>query len=509
MAQSLTTQIISATKWTYLATFVNVVLQVAVTAILARLLVPGAFGLVAMATLVLRFGQYFAQMGVGQAIVQRRDLSTAHVRAGMWTSVVLGAAFSAVVWAAAPLIAELFRSSQLQPVLRMMGLSFTLTGASAVAFALLRRDMRFKGIALADIAAYAIGYGLVGVSVALTGGGVWSLVSASLTQAATVCIIYNALARPSLTPVMSRRAYHELLGFGSTVSVISFLEFMSTNLDTMVVGRFAGSASLGLYSRALSLTGVPMEYLSTSLSKVLFPSFSRIQGDQDRFRKAYIATLAVAAGVGLPVSLGMSGAARELVAVLLGPQWGASVSVVRLAALASAAAVLSHFAGVALEATGRLREKLAVRGAQLGLFAGLLLLLGRFGLLGYALAFVLSEIAVHIALSWRMTKDFCMGRSAIISAYRPGLVGGVCACAALWGESWAGRWLGLGSGLVLVVQAATGAAVLLVAVLCVARGLVLREVASRGAGTVPGRVAARLVSWRYHGALGDTAEADV
>ena len=87
-----------------------------------------------------------------------------------------------------------------------MGLSFTLTGASAVAFALLRRDMRFKGIALADIAAYAIGYGLVGVSVALTGGGVWSLVAASLTQAATVCIIYNALARPSLAPVMSRRA---------------------------------------------------------------------------------------------------------------------------------------------------------------------------------------------------------------------------------------------------------------------------------------------------------------
>src|SRR5665647_1705968 len=251
------------TKWTYLSTVVSFVMQLVLTAILARLLAPAAFGLIAMAWLVLRFGQYFAQMGIGQAIVQRQEISRAHIAAGFWSSVAVGAVFSLAVWVAAPLASVLFESPQLVPVLRAMGLTFALSGTSAAAGALLRRQMRFRGMAIADMAAYAAGYGVVGVTLALSGWGVWSLVAASLGQAAVVTVAYNALARPSVVPVLNWRPYRDLLGFGSLVSVISFLEFVNANLDTLAVGRIAGPTSLGYYSRALSLTGLPLVYMGT------------------------------------------------------------------------------------------------------------------------------------------------------------------------------------------------------------------------------------------------------
>src|SRR5665647_3263349 len=292
------------TKWTYLSTVVSFVMQLVLTAILARLLAPAAFGLIAMAWLVLRFGQYFAQMGIGQAIVQRQEISRAHIAAGFWSSVAVGAVFSLAVWVAAPLASVLFESPQLVPVLRAMGLTFALSGTSAAAGALLRRQMRFRGMAIADMAAYAAGYGVVGVTLALSGWGVWSLVAASLGQAAVVTVAYNALARPSVVPVLNWRPYRDLLGFGSLVSVISFLEFVNANLDTLAVGRIAGPTSLGYYSRALSLTGLPLVYMGTSLSRVLFPSFSKIQAETARLGRAYLSVITVFAGVGLPIALG-------------------------------------------------------------------------------------------------------------------------------------------------------------------------------------------------------------
>jgi lipopolysaccharide exporter len=494
-SDSLTAQTLRGTKWTYLSTFVNIGLQLVISAVLARLLAPSSFGLIAMAWLVLRFGQYFAQMGVGQALVQRKEVSKANIAAGFWASVAIGLAFSAAAWLAAPLASRAFAAPQLGPVLSVMGLSFFLTGTSTTAFALLRRRMRFRGIAIADISAYVVGYGGVGVAMAAAGLGVWSLVGASLAQTLVASIAYNALARPRVVPVFTWQPYRELLGFGSMVSVISFLEFIDANLDTITVGRMAGSSALGYYSRALSLTSLPMQYLSTSLSRVLFPSFSRIHAESERIRRAYLSIITVFAGVGLPIAFGMSGAASDIVAVLLGPHWAPSVPVMRLTAIGSAAAMLSHFAGVTLEASARLKEKLIVRACQLVWFATLLLGLGRFGLTGYALAFGLSELSLHLALTWRLAVDFAMPRREVTAAYTPGLIGGAVSCVTLYGESLLARSFGLPSAAALAIEVATGAVILAATVLLVGRGRVFRVLALRTRGEVHSPIAGRLLKW--------------
>lgn len=475
----LTARTLRGAKWSYLATFINAGLQVVVTAILARLLAPSAFGLVAMAGLVLRFGQYFAQMGVGQAIVQRRELTPEHISAGLWASVTLGAAFSVLAWVTAPLAGVVFRSAALVPVLRIMGLTFFISGTATAANAILRRQMRFRAIAVSDIAAYVVGYAGVGVFMALSGLGVWSLVAAAFSQALISSVAYNILARPRAILAWSWRPYREILGFGSTVSIISFLEFLSANLDTIAVGRLAGPTRLGYYSRATSLTSLPMYYMSTSLSSVLFPSFSRVQADRDRLRRAYLSLMTAFAGIGLPIALGMSGAAREIVMVLLGPHWGPSIPVMRIVAVASAAAMLSHFGGVMLEATAQLRDKLIIRSGQLVVFAALLLGLSRFGLVGYAFAFATSEVLLHVVLAARVGALFHVAPGENVGAYVPGLLCGTCVWVVLYSESLLGTRFAVPSGATLVAQIASGALLLGFVGLRVGEGRVFRAMHER------------------------------
>jgi len=497
--EGLTAKTLRGAKWSYLSTFVNAGLQIGVTAILARVLAPSAFGLVAMAGVVLNFGSYFAQMGVGQAIVQRRVLTREHIAAGLWASVLIGAAFSAFVWVAAPLAAAAFNSVELSLVLRVMGLTFFVGSTSNVAGAILQREMRFRALAICDIGAYVVGYAGVGVFTALSGFGVWSLVVAAFCQRSISSICYNALARPPAAPVVSWRPYREILGFGSTVSVIGFLEFLNGNLDTMTVGRFAGSTSLGYYSRAQNLTAVPLHYMSASLVSVLLPSFSSIQADTVRLRKAYLSVITVFAGVGLPIAFGMSGAAREIIAVLLGPRWSAAVPVMQIAAVASAAALLTHFGGMALEATAHLRDKLAMNIAFLIFFSSLLVGLSRFGLVGYALAFAMSQVLQHAVYATRIGVLFHVPARDNVGAYVPGLLCGVCVWVAVYGESVLGARLTMPSGATLLVQIVTGALILGFMGLRVGHGQVFRAMHERlgtppqsGPVAVAVRIAARM-----------------
>lgn len=464
MTDNLTGKTIRAAKWTYLSTLVTASLQILVTAVLARLLAPESFGLVAMAGLVLRFGQYFAQMGVGQAIVQRAELSEDHAAAGFWASLVIGGLFTVIAWLAAPLAATAFESAELTSVLRWMSLALLISGTSTTSYGLLRRALRFKAIAVIEIVAYVIGYGGA-LTLAFNGAGVWALVFAGLTQAFVASSAFNALARPRLVPVLRWRPYRELLGFGSTVSVVSFLEFLNSSLDTMVVGRVAGASQLGLYNRALSLTNLPMYYMSTSLSRVLLPSFSRLQRDTGRLGRGYLKVVTLAAGLGIPIALGMSGSAREIVAVLLGSQWSGSVPVMRVVAVAACASMLSHFAGVTLEATAHLKDKLVLRSVQLVVFAGLLFGLGRFGLVGYASAFAISEVLLHIAIAQRISSHLQLGPRETMQAYKPGLVGGVVLWLLTRGTSMAAAQFNWPVLVMLLLQIAIGVALFVLFVL--------------------------------------------
>lgn len=410
-------------QWTYLGTAVGGVLQFGMAAVLARLLTPTAFGLVALAGVFLRFVDYFARAGITQALIQKPSLSRTDTRAGFLLSAGLGAAFAAVAFLAAPAAATIAREPDLVPVLRWLALGLAVNGFGAPSIALLRRNLRFRPLATLEVGSYVVGYVLVGLAMALAGRGVYALIAAMLTQATLKAVGAYLLIRHAVKPTLDREAYRSILSFGARVSLISFLEFLRSNLDTLAVGRFAGASQLGLYNRANLLADLPAYHLSSGLSQVLFPSFSAIQFDLKRLRGAYLSAIGMTAAIILPLNAGMAVAAREIVLVVLGPQWEGSIAVMPILLLASSITLTGQFAGIVAEAQAALNTKLLVAAASAVTLAVLLLLARGGPLPGYGAALVGAAAVSHLGYVAILSRTLDTPLRNLLRPYAPAAIG--------------------------------------------------------------------------------------
>jgi len=477
MPESLTSATVHGLKWSYASTIVNVVLQIGVTAVLARLLTPSAFGLVAMAGVFLRFGQYFAQMGSGQAVVQRPELSASDVRTAFTSSLLMGVAFCGLFVGLAPLASALFpHTPGVVTVTRVLSLTFVVGGLTATTQGLLRRRFAFRAIALTEIGSYVLGYALVGLILAFSGFGAWSLVAASLGQGALAAAAYTLLTRSDVGFGLSVRSFKAIYWFGGRVSLIGFGEFIGSNLDTLWTGHYLGSRATGLYTRATNLATVPLNLLNVSLSRVLLPGYSRIQFERERLRSVYLATITVVGAIVMPIAWGVAGAAHEVIVTLLGGQWIAAVPVLAVLALAAPFSLLTHFGTILCEATATLNVKIAITVGRIGWLAALLAVLARFGIVGIATAYALSELTTHVAYLLVMRRLLTLSLTDLRRAYSVGLAAGVATGLALFGLHAGLTSLGWPAPAVLAVQVALGAVCLLVAVTKARGGVVWREI---------------------------------
>src|SRR5919198_152848 len=215
---NMTARTASGLSWFYLSTMTLMVANLTYTATVSRLLGPSAFGLMAMANLVVLLTQFFAGMGLAPALVQKPDLSRDEIRASSTAGIAIGLACLAVVWILAPAIATLFRQPAVVPVLRALGVSFVFTGWSMTGLGLMRRELRFRTLSLISVGTYVFAYLVVGVGLALLGAGVWSLVAASVTSTAAQAVtnvLFSTLSRIQHDLGRLRRAYHSVLSLGN------------------------------------------------------------------------------------------------------------------------------------------------------------------------------------------------------------------------------------------------------------------------------------------------------
>jgi len=480
MPESLTSATVHGLKWSYASSFVNVVLQIGVTAVLARLLTPSAFGLVAMAGVFISFGRYFAQMGAGQAVVQKAELSARDVRTAFTSALLMGVAFCGLFVILAPLAGVLFpHTPGVVTVARVMSLTFVIGGLTATTQGLLQRRFAFRAIALTEIASYMLGYALVGLALAFSGFGAWSLVVASLSAGALAAATFTLLCRRDIGFGLSASSFKAIYSFGGRVSLIGFGEFIGGSLDTLWTGHFLGAQATGLYTRATNLAGVPLYYFTVSLSRVLLPGYSRIQSQRERLRTVYLATITVVGAIVMPVSWGVAGAAHEVIVTLLGGQWVGAVPVLAILALAVPFTLLTHFGAILCDATASLNVKIAITVGRIGWLAALLAVLSRFGIVGIATAFVLSELITHAAYLVVMRRLLTLGLADQRPAYSVGLATGVVTGLALFGLHVGLSRLGWPAPAILAVQVALGALCLLVTVTKVRGGVVWREISWR------------------------------
>jgi len=474
---------------------VTVGLQLVVGAVLARQLLPTDFGLVAMAGVALRFGQYFAQMGIGSAMVQKHELSRDEIGAGFWSSLGLGAAFAVVFMLVAPLVGHLFANTRVVPVIRILALSFVLSALCTTSLSLLRRDLRFKAVAVVEIVGYVVGYGVVALIMAFMGAGVWSLVAGALVQSGIAAVGYYVACRHPIPLATKRVHYVYLWSFGSRVSAVGFLEFLSTNIDTLAVGRFLGDAALGMYNRAYNLAYLPAYQVMQGMTRVLQSSFSRTQKEAERLRRGYLSAVLVLAAVAIPLSWGIAAASTEIVAVFLGSRWSGAVLPVAIMAIAAPFSALTRLSEVIAEALGELNQKMIIRFVQL-LALGAFVAVGlRFGIRGPATAFAVVEIAAFVAYARLTSRLTSVAFGDIACACRPGLIAAGLVCAFVYSVHYFGGLLVIPAGLLLVLQFTGAAVLLLFSVARVEGGRVWNEILPYvdALGISEGTIAARLV----------------
>jgi O-antigen/teichoic acid export membrane protein len=345
-------------------------LKILVLVLLTRLLSPADFGVVGAAFVVITFSLTFSQLGLGPALVQRPVLEPGHISTAFFASTGFGCIAAAIVWLLAPLLAMFFRMDHLTPVVRWLAVVFPILGLTTVAENLLQRDLRFRLLANTDVVAYAVGYGVVGVALALLGRGVWALVAAQITQVGVRSIVLLRAAPPLFHPRPTRRWFRELLGYGAGVSAARIGFTVANQVDNFVVGRWLGAVALGLYSRAFQLMSVPTALLGDVLDKVLFPTMARVQHDQRRLASAFLQGTAIVVLVTLPAGVIAAILAPDLVAVAFGSKWTALVPPFQILALGMMFRTSFRLSDSLTRATGRVYR----RAWRQAVFAGLVFL---------------------------------------------------------------------------------------------------------------------------------------
>ena len=317
---TLTRTVFEGTSWTALSQVGRQVLQLTVIVVLARLLSPGDIGVVAMATVVTGFVALFSDLGTSAAVIQKAEHSPGFLSAVFWLNLGFGVGTMLVVTASASWIAAFYGEPRLTAILVVLSVSFPLTGLFVLQRALLERAMDFQLLARVEMFSTVSG-GAVGILVAFMGGGIWALVMQSLVSTTSMAVLLWVFGgwRPRFE--MDLAEVRGIVGFSGHLTGFNVINYFSRNADYVLIGRLLGSTELGYYSMAYRILMFPLQNLSSVITRVTLPAFSRIQGDDARFRSAYLRCIGVIALLSFPLMALVFTTAKPFVQAVLGEPW--------------------------------------------------------------------------------------------------------------------------------------------------------------------------------------------
>lgn len=393
------------------------VLSVPVFVILARLLSPADFGLVALATTYIAI-LLALQAGLPSAIVQRRELERDHLTAAFWSGLALGVAVAAVTYVAAPVAASVLHEPRLTSVLRWMAFIPAFTGLDIVPQGLFLRNLEFRPLAMRSFAAITVG-GVVGIGMAVAGLGVWALVGKAVSEQITrTTVLWLAVDhRPRIG--FSSRHFADLWGVSSASLSSRFADVAREHLDDLLVGVVLGSTALGYYTVAYRLLVIFETIFVETTSKVSLPAFSRVQVDPAALVRAFRKSVRLSSSIAFPAFVGLASVAGLAVPVLFGPQWTPSVPAMRWLAIAGLFSAPSLLCSSALVARGHARDSAALHVGHLVATVLAVLVAVRFGITAVAAAYALSCLALTPLWLRALRHHVGVGAHELLDDMRP------------------------------------------------------------------------------------------
>ncbi len=377
-------------KWTSVSQFGRQGMQFVTTAILAHLLNPADFGLVGMATVVTGFVALFKDLGTSAAIIHKKEISENLLSSIFWINIAFGFLAMVVLFFLSPLIAAFYKEPRVEPLLKALSLSFFASGLGILHQAVLERQLAFGKLAILEITATLIG-SVVGITAALLGCGTWSLVYQMLfvTIATTILLWRSSSWRPKL--IVSWHEIKTVSSYSMNLTGFNIFNYFARNADNLLIGKFLGAQELGYYSLAYRLMFYPLQSISGVIGRVMFPLYSQIQADHDRFRDVYLKIAAAISFITFPLMLVLLALTQPVIVTVFGSQWIPAVLLVKILIPVGMVQSIVTTVGMIYQSKGRTDWMF-----RWGIFSGAIVTVGfvigiQWGVIGVAASYLITS----------------------------------------------------------------------------------------------------------------------
>ncbi len=332
-------------------------LQIGSTMVLARILSPEDYGIIAMAVAITGFANIFSYLGLSTATIQREDINHNQISTLFWINVAIGVFLSIIVIATSPIVAWFYNVPEMMKVMFALSFVFIITGFSVQHSALLTRQMRFYVIAKIRVLSMLIGI-LAAIYSAYLGAGYWALVVNTLVNILCSTIGFWIACRwiPGLPS--KEAGVGSMIKFGMDLVIYNIISYFSRNLDNILIGRVHGSLALGFYSKAYQLLMMPISNLRDPITSVAMPALSRLQDDHENFKNYYLKCVSFLAFISMPIVVFMFSCSDQLINLFLGSQWMGASEIFKILALAAFIEPIVSTTGMVLISRGRSRNNL-------------------------------------------------------------------------------------------------------------------------------------------------------
>lgn len=332
MEGSLRGKVIGSFFWVFIDSAGQRALQFIIGIILARILLPEEFGLVGMITVFITFSQLFVDSGFSFALIRKEKVSRIEYETVFWFNTFISILFFLLLWFASPYIAEFFNKPILSKIVKAVSLGLLINAAGSIQNIGLRRDLKFKELAVGGIASKLIS-GFIAILLAVKGIGVWALVLQQLINnflRVGFMFFYNRLL-PRLR--FSFVKFKELFNFSSKLLYGGIVYSVVSNIYPVIIGKYFSASDVGFFDKAKTIQGFPVQFFTGIVQQVTLPSFSKIQNDNIRFKNAYRNAIKISFfAIILPLVLIVI-SAKPLITVLLTEKWLPSVEILQILAL--------------------------------------------------------------------------------------------------------------------------------------------------------------------------------
>ena len=418
-------------KWTSTSTVITVVVQLGQLMVLARLLSAREFGLVAMVNIVLGLAQNISDMGVSAAVIHRQDVTKDQLSTLYWINILFGAFLYLLLLLFSPLVAAYFSEPQLKTIFPVAALILLINPIGTLFQVLRQKELHFRFIAAQDITV-ALVTAIVTVLLAFLHFGVWALLIGALASSVTSVLFLVIPGLKTWKPALrfSIPGVKGFLRFGSFQVGERIANYITYQLDQIIVGSLLGTAALGYYNFAFNLVMKPASRLNPIVMRVAFPVFAKVQAETERLRRGYILTIKILSSVNAPIFAAIAVLAPIAMPIFFSNEWDQTIPIVQILCVYAIVRATGNPIGSLQLAKGR---------ADIGFMwtVGVLILLGPFifvgaklaGLIGIACSLLALE-TVQLFLLYTIVVRRLLGKCAgsyFWAIFKPMILSGIMA----------------------------------------------------------------------------------